>query len=351
MRYVRSKMILAIVLALTIGACAPQYSRHDWSGLVSKSETLRFLALASCTTPGFFNPVAADASFFKITRLDPVKGEPWTYIADLVGENGVRRGKFVVSQWWAAAGVKTAPWSEIKGNQFCNVLAEIPLSRDARQPYYVEPEATKTAEHKALTLAAPLKVLFLVVIGAALFLSFWGFERIGQWGNRAGILLAVIGASAVTYYLCVDAPWLEYQKALAYLKFFEELPRTASGDLLPISPQQLAYLVAGPPHPHSTEFHFEAFAWIAGGLIGLWLLITSPLVVMGIYWLATPLPLEQVHQRALSEGRPPTADEITVAVLQATVGLSAWQLDVMCRKAEAFTRNMREINRHLYPGG
>jgi hypothetical protein len=350
MHCVRSKMILTILFALMLGNCAPPYSRHDWSGFVSKSETLRFLAVASCNTPDFLNPVRADAAFFKVNRLDPTKGEPWTYNAELVGEAGMRRGKFIVSQWWSAAGVTTAPRS-VANDRICNVLAEVPVSRNARQPYYVEPEAVKTAEYKALTLATPLKVLFLVFVGSALFLSFWGFERFGEWGSCAGFLLAVIGASAVLYYLCVEGPWQEYQQALAFLKFFEQLPRTANGDLLPISPQQLAYLVAGPPHPHSTEFHFEVFAWIAGGLTGLWLLISIPFVVRGIYWLAVPLPLEELHQHALRAGRAPTAAEVTAAVLSACTGKAAWQHRIMQRKAEAFTRNIREINRHLYPGG
>ena len=350
MRDVHSKMILMGLLALTLGACAPQYSPHDWSGLVSNSETLRFLAPASCETPGFLNPIDANAAFFKINRLAPVKGEPWTYIADVVEASGIRRGKFVVSQRWTAVGVTTAP-SSVTHDQFCNVLAEVPVSRDGRHPYYVEPESAKTAEYKALMLTTPLKVLFLVFVGGALLLSFWGFERFGEWGSCAGFLLAVIGASAVVYYLCVEAPWQEYQRALTYLKFFEQLPRTANGDLLPISPQQLAYLVAGPPHPHSTEFHFEVFEWIAGGLTGVWLLISSPFVVMGIYWLAVPLPLEKLHQHALRAGRAPTAAEVTAAVLSACTGKAAWQHRIMQRKVEAFTRNIREINRHLYPGG
>src|SRR6266478_1723382 len=144
MRYLRSKMIPTALLALTLGACAPQYSHHDWSGLVSKSETLRFMARASCTIPGSFNPVANDAAFFKVNHLEPVKGEPWTYTAELVGEDGMRRGRFVVSQRWNAAGVRTAPWEAVKDNQFCNVLAEVPVSPDRIHPYYVEPEGAKT---------------------------------------------------------------------------------------------------------------------------------------------------------------------------------------------------------------
>jgi hypothetical protein len=226
-------------------------------------------------------------------------------------------------------------------------LAEVPVSRDGRHPYYVEPEGEKTAEHNSLTPVTPISVLLFVLVCVALFLSFWGFEHASQWRSWAGILLAMIGVSTVLYFFCVDEPWQEYQQALAYLKWFDQLPRTASGDLLPISPQQLAYLVAGPTHPHSTQFHFEVFAWVAGGLISLWLLITSPFAVMGVYWLAVPLPLEELHQRTLRAGRAPTGAETTAAVLSACTGKAAWQHRIMQRKADAFAKNLNEIARHL----
>lgn len=346
MHYVRSKMILMGLLALTLSACAPQYSPHDWVGLVSNSETLRFLAPASCRTPRFLNPIDGNAAFFKINRLEPVRGEPWTYLAEVVEASGIRRGKFIVSQRWTAAGITTAP-SSVTYDQYCNVLAEVPVSRDGRHPYYVEPEAAKTAEYNALSPVTPLSVLLVVLVCTALFLSFWGFERAGGWRQLAGILLAVTGVSVLLYFFCVGAPWREYQQALAYLKFFDELPRSTSGDLLPIYLQQLAHLAAGPPHPHSTQFHFEVFAWVAGGLLGLWLLIASPFVVMGIYWLVVPLPLEELHQRTLRAGRAPTPAEITAAVLGACTGKTAWQHRIMQRKADAFARNLNNIAQHL----
>jgi hypothetical protein len=193
----------------------------------------------------------------------------------------------------------------------------------------------------------PISVLLLVLVCVALFLSFWGFERASQWRSWAGILLAIIAVSMVLYFCCVDEPWQQYRQALEYLKWFDQLPRTASGDLLPISPAQLAHLVAGPTHPNSTEFHFDFFALVAGGLISLWLLITGPFVVMGVYWLAVPLPLEELHQRTLRAGRAPTAAEITAAVLGACTGKAAWQHRILQRKADAFARNLNEIARHL----
>jgi hypothetical protein len=342
-----ARWVLSILAVLSLGACVPQYSPHDWAGLVSKTDALRFIAPASCDTSDVFDPVAADAAFFKVKDLQPIKGEPWTYNIELVENEGVHRGRFVIKQWWSGAGTKSAPSSVTTDNKFCNVLAEVPVSRDGRHPYYVEPEGGKTTEYNSLTLVTPISVLLLLLVCVALFLSFWGFERASQWRSWAGILLAMIGVSMVLYFFCVNEPWQQYRQALAYVKWFDQLPRTASGELLPISPQQLAHLVAGPTHPNSTEFNFDFFAWVASGLISLWLLITSPFAVMGVYWLAVPLPLEELHQRTLSAGRSPTAAEITAAALSACTGKAAWQHRIMQRKADAFTKNLNEIARHL----
>ena len=83
-----ARWVLSILAVLSLGACVPQYSRHDWSGLVSKTDALRFIAPASCGTPDVFDPVAADAAFFKIKNLQPIKGEPWTYNIELVENDG-----------------------------------------------------------------------------------------------------------------------------------------------------------------------------------------------------------------------------------------------------------------------
>ena len=346
-----ARWVLSILAVLSLGACAPQYSQHDWTGLVSKTHIVSFIARASCNTFDGFNPIVADAAFFKVKSLQPIKGAPWTYDIEFVDNEGFHRGRYVIKQIWSATGISAAPGSVTADSQFCNVLAEVPVSQDGRHPYYVEPEGAKTAEYNSLTPFTPLSLLLLGLVCIALCLGFWGFEHVELWFKWAGVLVAFLVASAWVYFFCVEAPWHEYQKALTYLKWFDQLPRTASGDLLPISPQQLTYIVAGPTHPQSTQFHFDFFVWVAGGLISLWLLIISRFVVIGVYWLLTPLPLAQVHRRALREGRPPTADEITAAVLKATVGLSAWKLNVMRRKAEAFTQNMRDINSQLYPRG
>ena len=63
-----------------------------------------------------------------------------------------------------------------------------------------------------------------------------------------------------------------------------------------------------------------------------------PAMVRGIFWVTTPLPLEQLHRRALADGRVPTAEEILRAVHSGLAGKSAWQLRIMQRKAELFAQ-------------
>jgi hypothetical protein len=59
---------------------------------------------------------------------------------------------------------------------------------------------------------------------------------------------------------------------------------------------------------------------------------------MGVFWVTTPLPLEQLHHQALAEGRAPAAEEILAAVHAGLAGKSAWQLRIMQRKAELFAQ-------------
>jgi hypothetical protein len=170
---------------------------------------------------------------------------------------------------------------------------------------------------------------------------------LGQWAIAcalAGLIILVgIGAEAV----CIYAPWTTFQKALAYYEFFDALARNGRGDLLPLAPQQLYFLIAGPPHPTDAQFMFTPFIVIVGVLGAGWLIALTPFIVMGVYWLTTPLPLQELHRQALREGRAPTAEEITAAVIKASVGKSAWQLNIMRRKAEIFARNLSQIAQHL----
>jgi len=340
--------VLSILALLALGACTPRYSTADWSAYISKKETLQFIAPASCGTLAPFNPVADDATFFAVSSMQPVAGQPWRYDVVYLTDEGLRRDRFDIKQRWTAYRNYSAPSSAWRENQNCAVLVEIPRSKESARPYYIEQAATKEADYHSHAASATLVLaLVFTVLVLAVIPSTWGFERADHWAIAAAFAVAILMVSLFAYTICINDPWATFKKALGYYKFFDDLPRAAGGDLLPLTPQQLYFLIAGPPHPTDTQFAFTPFAVITGCLATIWLIVVSPFVVMGLYWLTTPLPLEEAHQRALGEGRAPTAEEIVAAVLKANVGKSAWQLNIMRRKAEAFARNLHNIARYL----
>lgn len=340
---------LASALALfALGACAPRYSTADWSEYVSKDQTLRFIATASCGTPGFLNPVDDDAAFLEVSSMQPIAGQPWQYdVVYLTGE-GWRRGRFDIKQWWSASQNRSAPASAWRENQNCAVLAEVPRSKDSARPYYIEPAAAKGAAYKSLSgWAALILCLQFAVFTLALIPSWWGYEQSERWAIKAVAAVAILFVSLGTAAVFLELPWDTFQTALGYYKYFDELPRNAGGHLLPIAPQQLYFLIAAPPHPNEMQFAFTPFALVTGVLATLWLIVVAPAVVRGLYWLTTPLPLQDVQRQSLRDGRAPTAPEIMAAVLKANIGKSAWQLNIMRRKADAFARNLSDIAQHL----
>ena len=189
--------------------------------------------------------------------------------------------------------------------------------------------------------------LVFAVFTLALIPSWWGYEQSERWAIKAVAAVGILFVSVATAAIFLRLPWNTFQTALGYYKFFDELPRNVSGNLLPIAPQQLYFLIAGPLHPNDMQFAFTPFALVTGVLGTLWLIFVAPSVVRGLYWLTTPLPLQDVHRQALRDGRAPTAPEIMAAVLKANVGKSAWQLNIMRRKADAFARNLSDIARHI----
>ena len=333
-----------ILFAVFLSGCVPNWPTDDWSGYVSKDKPLRFLAAASCDVPWPLNPVSADAAFFQVTDLRPVQGRPWGYDVGYITGDGAQHDRFDITQWWTAAGRRTSTQSGER--QRCAVLVDIPKSKNADRPYFYTNDAqARTAEHDALVLTEQrvsymLGALFFVV----LIPSFFGFERShdmpagGKWVMSIWAAISVIGVSLMVGDMCLSEPWRTFEKARQYYTWFDELPRSRSGLLLPISPQQLNFLVAGPPHPTAMQATIDPYGWATGALAGIWLAVVLPAFVKGLYWICTPLPLEQAHRQALRESRRLTAEEIVNAMNKAVAGKSAWQLNIMRRKAEAFAR-------------
>jgi hypothetical protein len=131
----------------------------------------------------------------------------------------------------------------------------------------------------------------------------------------------------------MHAPWRAFEKAQAYWAWFDALPHSG-GWLLPIAADDFGFLLSGPPN--DTEFYTRA--WLIGtmALAIVWLGFVMPAVITGSYWIMTPLPLEELHERASKQGRTPTPEELDAALRAALAGKKAWQIDVLRRKAKAF---------------
>jgi hypothetical protein len=123
------------------------------------------------------------------------------------------------------------------------------------------------------------------------------------------------------------------------------LPR-AGYALLPINREQFNFLAAGPPHPDLLQMS-SLYVWFILLAAVVWFVPLLPSMLRGLYWKATAHPLQELHERALDEGRAPTGAEIAAAISDAHTGKSAWQLRVLKRKADAFARHLEAQARHL----
>lgn len=331
--------LFAIISALCLGGCGPQWPAADWSTYLSKEKTLRFVARASCFFPPGLNPVGGEEDFSQVTSLRPVPAQPWSYDFEYISVDGPRRDRLEVVQWWALKATRYAPSKTYSANVRCGVLVDLPESKNADRPYYQEDASAKTAEYQPLHGLKLTILLWLgAFLGSALIPCVYGFRSRGaeeRWFISLAAAAAVVGISFAAGQICIEQPWQTFQTAQRYYGFFDALQRSWGG-LLPLSGPQLYFLIAGPPHPHDTQFAFAAYAWISGALGAAWLIVHMPFIVVGLYWICTPLPLEEAHKRAVAEGRRLTDEEIMAAMQQTVLGKSAWQLRVMESKARAF---------------
>jgi len=337
---------LAALSPLLLAACAPSWPRGDWSadaaGHLHKTEFLRFLAPADCATPPLFSPVAFDATFSQVIELRPVAGRPWTYDLTYIAADGARRQRYDVVQWWTPRGTRYAPSATQQTN--CVVMIDVPRSKNEARPYYLENREAKTADYDVLNRGFAIIFLLLCVVwGIGTVLSTFGFEDSRDMPGWHKSLIALVagalatGISIAAGQMCISAPWRAFETALKYYQFFDELPRSG-GSLLPLSSHEFYFLLAGPPSPNDTKFAFDTYACITCIVFAAWLIGMLPAIVRGLYWVATPLPLEQLHHQALAEGRRPTPEEILSAVHAALAGKAPWQLRIMQRKADLFAQ-------------
>jgi hypothetical protein len=348
MQYLRSKMILVrslscgtlLLLALLAAPSTRSYAT-DWAPFVSKTETLKFIAPVACDAWLGWTP---PARFLKAYEVAPAPGNPGSFKAFYYPDQEMKLSQFHLRAHWSSGRLLELT-AENKRNDPCAVFAELP-TKDGVRPFYVPPLAEKQAEWEAAFAGALIKLCFiLVVLVPGVLLCSYGFERIESYGIAIGWAVFIAIGAVVVMCANIPYPWSLYERALSYENFFQALPR-ADHVLLPISEPQFRFLQAGPPHPDQLLMSSEPL-WLAVAAAMLWLLIFLPAICRGVYWLLTPLPLEALHRRALREGRAPTPEELTAAVLKACVGKAAWQHRIMQRKADAFAKNLNGIIRHL----
>ena len=328
---------LAVAMLIAIGPAAA----NDWSRLVSRTSTIKLVAPVACDSWLWWSPPQYFFEVYKLTRSSSNSASYRTYYwptADMkITDFYLREDR---------GAVRTVELSEQNTQQSpCAVLTELPTS-DGRHPYYVPPISEKRGElETALMEALGATVLLLLLLIPGGVVGQYGIERPPlamiaiSLALYIGIFAAILAAVNIAY------PWLRYQTALGYQAFFDNLARLY-GHLLPLTREQVDFLLAGPPHPE--ELMLQAWPlWIAVGLAALWFLIMLPAIWRGTYWLLVPLPLEELHQAAFARGSPPTPEELLAAVLEASAGKSAWQHRMMQRKAEAFSQQLLAIARHL----
>ena len=341
----------AVIAALCLGGCGPDWSR--WAPYVSKTEVLTFGAIVPCRwMPPLINPVPTEVTFFQISNLRPVLENTWRLDADYVGSRGeVRHERLQIIQKWRMAGAQSDPSGTYNAALRCAVLVEFPRAEQSQRPFYLEDPRAKAIEYQNLIgmhrlIFVTLCLAFpLLLIPAAFGFEPAEMEPFGKWLVAASAAAAILLVCWIGGDIALTESWRRFQKAQAYYAFFDALPRGSNG-LLPIPTADFYRLLAGPPLPSETRFAFPELAWTMAVLASLWLVALALPVIKGIYWIATPLPLEQAHRQALHKGRRLTAEEIVTAMNKAVAGKSAWQLNIMRRKAEAFARTFGYVANH-----
>jgi hypothetical protein len=326
-------------LAAALPGCAPSWPNADWSGSpnISKTQALRFAAPADCYIPRPFNPVTSEY-FVEVRATRPLPESSWLYEIQYRDTTRVVSRTVYVVQWWIAEKTQLAPAPSEEEHRSCVVLVDVPQSKDGPRPYYVPDASAKWAEYEgALKISFSLYFALVVLFILGLIPARLGFEKHESLVAAGIAAITIMAVSAAGGMFFIQEPWWVFEKAQAYWRWFDALPK-ADGWLLPISTNGFWFLLGGPPN--DTDLHPQE--WAIGTIIlaGGWLVAMIPAIVKGLYWIATPLPLEQIYQRALAEGRAPTEEELEFALRAALAGKRAWQINIMRRKAEAFARRL-----------
>lgn len=240
-------------------------------------------------------------------------------------------------QWWQSAAA--IPYGHVR----CAMVWTIPWSTQLKRPYYLEDEPARVEARYGVLVSWHDRILAGMAVAFALGLVPIWFAYDAD--NRGLFVLRAVGALAV-WMVCalvgvisVRQPWSVVERALNYYRFYDHVPKS-SGLLRPLSAEAADRILRAPPLPTEIGFTLDGFAWTAGLLAATWLALNARGMVVGAYWLCTPLPLARQHARTVATGTVPTAEESMRTLADTLIGKSPWQLDVMRRKAKAFRKDI-----------
>lgn len=251
-------------------------------------------------------PIPAHAAFATVRYFDAttVKSEAVRVIY------GDHRG----STW---AWVQTTP-----DPRRCVAAVTVPWSADVNRPYYLPADPAKMkAEYEPLIAPSEeMLAALLITIFAGICLAPFAL-RAHERGAYFGCLVVhgVITIVIVLIAQVTDAPVSALERALDYYAFFDALPKHGNW-LAPLSGVAMTRLVEGPPFPTDLSFSFPTFAWIAGILGAVWVLIHGVPTVMGAYWLFAPAPVEDERRAGEVRRDEPPIEEVIGAFHDALFG-------------------------------
>jgi hypothetical protein len=291
--------------------------------------------------------------------VPPVSPDRFAYAATVVNEAGssaqqkvwvVERQDILPLTVGMTSRYKPPSWfnppSPARGGEVCVGLVTVPWQASPNRPFWVadgtlslNPADLQTASMwTALTLGG-LIAAFAVATG---FIGAGFFDAPRGRGSAIAraIILAVIAASILMYMRSyITEPAERLPKIQTYYSFYNKLPKSG-GNVLPMSPQDARTLFAGPPLTIGLEQSTSAFNWVALISLLVFLALFIKRIIMGLYWVLVPLPLEVRFRRARARGDWPRASEIVDAVRQGTMNKSSWQSRAMEMKAERFKREL-----------
>jgi len=124
-----------------------------------------------------------------------------------------------------------------------------------------------------------------------------------------------------------------------YYAYYDALPKTAAGNLLPMDGRTFSHLYYRPRTFGDAADYEQSpgtfFKWLII-LLGTYAAGFGYLIYKGAYWLFVPLPLKIRFDRARAEGQWPQPDEIRDAVREGATNKTSWQSKMMELKAGAF---------------